>query len=153
MKEIIYRILDLRRSRKIPFERTFSFVYEGDGRYYINKTRYNVKRVKDDFWIKIDNPILSETSTLNPSNIKVSVKESAGGNFLDVEFYAAMPQKIIELAFELFAISFCVFSLVNMKWIFAGLAFLMFIFPLVVFRLEKMAETRNVMTDLKTICD
>ncbi len=148
MKKIIYRILDLRRFRKIPFEGTFSFTYEGEGHYYINKTRYKVKKVKDDFWIKIDNPILSETSTLNPSNIKVSVKET----FLDVEFHASIPQKTIELLFKLLTISFFVFSLVNMKWIYAGVAFLMFVFPVVVFRLEKMAETKNVITDLKTIC-
>lgn len=115
LSEIVNLILGLKWERKIPFEKTFSFDYNGDGYYYINKTRYKVKKVKDDFWIKIDNPILSETSTLNPSNIKISEKATEGVRFLDVEFHAAVPQKTIELALKLSTILFCIFSLMNIK--------------------------------------
>ena len=121
----IYRILGFRWYRKIPFENTFVFDYQGVGHYYINKTRYKVKKEGDAYWMKIDNPFPAiDTPTRCPSKIKITIEESTDGNSLNVEFHAFLLRKIVELAFELFFILFSLYSLVNMKYILLAQHFL-----------------------------
>ena len=149
----IYRILGFRWYKKIPFENTFVFDYQGVGHYYINKTRYKVEKEGDAYWMKIDNPFPAiDTPTRCPSKMKITIEESTDGNSLNVEFHAFLLRKIVELAFELFFFLFSLYSLVNMKYIFAGTAFFMAIFPMLAFHLEQFIETRHVISDLKTLC-
>ena len=153
-KNVICLIFQLKWNRKIPFARTFSFEYKGEGHYYINKTRYKVEKIKGEFWMKIDNPFLStDAPTRSPSDIKIRIEESERENFLNVDFYAAIIPKLLELIFEFFFITYAISSIMDKVWISAGLSFLMVLFAVMVFRIEKFFETRHVIADLKTLCD
>ena len=150
----IYRILGFRWYRKIPFENTFVFDYQGVGHYYINKTRYKVEKEGDAYWMKIDNPFPAiDTPTRCPSKMKITIEESTDGNSLNVEFHAFLLRKIVELAFELFFIYHSVSSIVDKDWVSAGISFLMALIPMLAFHLEQFIETRHVISDLKTLCE
>lgn len=152
--KIVSKLLHLKWHREIPFKGTFSFDYQGDEYYYINQTRYKIKKMDDSIVLKIDNPIFSNRSpTKNPSEVKLFLQETPEGSFLKVEFQASFLSKIFEFMSELAFASFAIYELTNRKWLIGGMLFLIVFVIMGVSRLEEYIETRYVISDLKTLCD
>ncbi|MCQ2211704.1 MAG: hypothetical protein MJZ34_15585 [Paludibacteraceae bacterium] len=154
ISKTINGILHLKWHRKIKFQETFSFDYQGEGYYYINKRRYKVRRENGSFWIRIDNPFYTMfTPTKHPSDIKVTIQETQDGNWMDLEFYANVSSKILEIVFEVACIYLTLLDFKNKAWIHIVMPFFMMIVAMVATRISSFIETRYVISDLKTLCD
>ncbi len=154
LRKIINFIFNFRWHRRIIFENDFLFDYQGVGYYYINKTRYKVRKENGVLWIKIDTPFWSDSCpTKSPSNIKVTLQESPEGKALNLEFHASVFPKIFEVIFETALMVLAVYLLLNMVWIGAGVAFSMALFSLIIRRRETWFEADHVVEDLKALCD